>query len=312
MLVNNTIDISVVIPCYNSEQSLPALMDRLVSTLNTMALNYEIILVDDVSKDNTAQTIHAATKKHANVVGIELMNNVGQFIALMCGLEHSKGDYVITMDDDLQHAPEDIPSLYKHLQDNLNCDAVLAIPKIKQHSLFREIGSLFVKKIHEIVFNKPRHLQMSSFRCLTRNLVNAMTSCKTKYPITGLLILSITPRIDAIIVKHHPRYHGKSNYSLYKLLSVTASNIINFSSLPLKIISFIGFSVSAISFVLSILYIYQYLSNDLIISGFTTTIVLVNFYGGLCLLSIGIIGEYINRILQEVNGNPRYKIRKIL
>ena len=304
-------NISVVIPCYNSVKSLPDLVDRLVHTLDNMELHYEIILIDDESKDKTAEAIRAITKKYNNVVGIELMYNVGQFMALMCGLEHSKGDYVITMDDDLQHSPEDIPSLYKHLQDNPHYDAVFATPKIKQHSLFRRIGSLCIKKTNEIIFNKPRNITMSAFRCLTRNLVNTMTSCKTKYPIMGPLILKLTQRISNIQVNHCKRYHGKTNYDFLKLLSTSISNIINFTNIPLKFISMLGIIISAFSFLLAAFYLYGYVFGDEAVSGFTTTVVLITFYSGVQLLSIGIIGEYIARSMQENNSYPRYYIRKI-
>lgn len=275
-----------------------------------MVLRYEIILVDDVSKDNTSQAINVVTKKYNNVIGIELMFNVGQFMALMCGLERSKGEFVITMDDDLQHAPEDIPSLYKHMQDNPYYDAVFAASKIKQHSLFRRMGSLFVKKINEIIFNKPKNITMSPFRCLRRSLVNAITSCKTKYPIMGPLILKLTRRIDNLEVTHLSRFDGKSNYSFLKLVSTTLSNILNFTSAPLAFISWLGIIVCFLSFIIASYFTLRYFFYGSQLSGFTTIIVFMNFFGGLIIFCVGIIGTYLASSFQENNKHPRYLIRE--
>lgn len=305
------IELSVVIPCYNSEQSLEELTSRLNISLASLNISYEIIYVNDCSRDNTMKVLKELTESFQSIIAIDLMYNVGQFKALICGLEHSNGNFIITMDDDLQHPPEEIGEIYSYLKKNPQLDAVFGKPRKKQHSTFRNFGSLIIRKLNDRVFNKPKNLSMSSFRCLTRNLVNTLVGHKTMFPVMGPLILKSTARIENIEVEHNERKYGKSNYNLMKLLKTTFDNIINFSSLPLKYISVLGVSVSILSIIIALVYYIKYLFGYIQLPGWTTIVLLLNFYGGLTLLSIGIIGEYLIRILQEVNGYPRYKIREM-
>lgn len=304
-------EISVVVPCYNSEKSLVELTQRIKQTINKLNIPFEIIYVNDCSRDRTLSVLEELTTQYEEVTAIDLMFNVGQYKALMCGLEQSKGNYVITMDDDLQHPPEEIVRLYYFLKSKPELDAVFGKPEIKQHSTFRNLGSYVIRKINDKVFEKPKHLYMSAFRCLRRKLVETIIDHKTVFPVMGPLILKATKRIENIDVKHNARKYGKSNYNLYKLVKTTFDNIINFSSFPLKYISILGILTSGISFLIVLYYYIRYLLGYIQLPGWTSTILLINIYGGLILLSIGIIGEYLIRILQEVNNYPRFKIRQV-
>lgn len=308
---NNDIEISIVIPCYNSERSLNELVARINKTLASIDIFYEIIFVNDCSKDNSLSVLKKLAKENPFIVIVDLMYNVGQHRAIMCGLKYSKGNFVITMDDDLQHPPEEIPKLYTYLKNNPHLDAAFGQVEIKNHSKFRNLGSLFVKKINEKILGKPKDLSMSAFRCLTRNLTDIVLSYNTMFPLLGPLILRSTNRIENVIFVHHKRKYGTSNYSLPKLIHTTFDNIINFSSLPLKYISILGVSASLLSFVIAIYFFIKYMLGLVTLPGWTSTILFINFYGGLLLLAVGIIGEYLIRILQEVNGYPVYKVRFI-
>lgn len=303
--------LSIVIPCYNSSKSLNELNSRLHQTLNTLNITYEIIYINDCSKDKTLSELKKLSDNHSNVKVIDLMFNVGQFRALYCGLEASSGQYIITIDDDLQHPPEEISKLYAAIKDNQEIDAVFGKYQIKKHSPFRNLGSNFIKFVNEKIYGKPKHLTMSAFRIMRRELVETILNHKTISPVLGAIILKSTDRIINIDVQHDRRKHGKSNYNLIKLIKTTLDNVLNFSSLPLQTISIIGIVISFLSFMFSMFYLVRYFFTDAGVPGWTSIMVLLNFYAGLILISLGLIGEYLIRILMEVNGTPKYTIRHI-
>ena len=305
------IEISVVIPCYNSAKSIDELSDRLVSILDSMNITYEVIFVNDCSKDSTVSIAKKIIQKHNNFKLVDLMFNVGQFRALYCGFQIAQGRYVVTIDDDLQHPPEEIEKLYHAIKSDDEIDAVFGKYISKKHSSFRNIGSSLIKFINEKIYLKPKELTMSAFRIMKKELVDTILSHKTISPVLGAVILKSTNRIMNVDVEHDKRKHGSSNYGLLKLIKTTFDNILNFSSLPLQIISLIGIGVSFISFIFSMFYLLRYFFTDAAVPGWTSIMVLLNFYAGLILISLGLIGEYLIRILMEVNGTPKYKIRHI-
>ncbi len=305
------IELSVVIPCFNSSNTLLELHDKLKRVLQSLEITYEIIYVNDASMDHTSKVLKDIAENNGHTTVIDLLFNVGQFRALMCGLEYSSGNYVITMDDDLQHPPEEIPKLYYELKNNNGLDAVIGKYKKKNHSLIRNAGSTLARKLRGSIFNKPKDFQTTSFRCLTRPLVNAVVSHKTMFPAIGLLIFRSSNKIKSVEVEHHQRKHGKSNYSLFKLIKTLLDNTFSYTSLPLKYISVLGIIVSIVGFSLALYYLVSYLLGRTAVPGWTTVVILLNIYSGLLLLSVGIIGEYLLKTLQEVNGYPRYFIRTI-
>lgn len=304
------IELSIVIPCYNSEHSIEELMERIDQQLNKMGLSYEVICVNDCSKDKTINKFAQLSEKYPQFTGIDLMFNVGQFRALMCGFEQTSGQYIVTMDDDLQHPPEEIDKLYDTLKKNPDIDAVLGAPIKKAHAWYRNIGSFFVRKINEKIFNKPKELRISAFRCLNRKLVDTLVNHKTFFPVMGPLILRSTRNIINVDIEHNQRKYGTSNYTFVKLIKTTIDNIINFSSLPLKYISMLGMISAGISFLMIIYFLFKYFLIGISQPGWTSVVLLINFYSGMILLSLGVIGEYLVRVQAEVNGYPKYVIRK--
>jgi len=307
----NSIELSIIIPCYNSEKSLHELNIALNHVLSSMELTYEIIYVNDCSKDNTISVLKELASTDSQVKVVDLMFNIGQFRTLYCGFEQAKGKYIITMDDDLQHPPEEIPKLYERIKDDENVDAVFGAYSTKEHSYFRNLGSSLIKFVNEKIYGKPKDLTMSAFRIMKRELVETILSHKTISPVLGAIILKSTRNIVNVDIRHDKRKHGKSNYNLIKLIKTTLDNVLNFSSLPLQTISIIGIVVALISFLFSIFYLALYFFTGSVVPGWTSIMVLLNFYAGLILISLGLIGEYLIRILMEVNGTPKYKIRKI-
>lgn len=222
--------VSVVIPCYRSGPWLRELINRLVTALRPFEERYEIVLVNDASPDDTWEVIARLTEENPQIFGIDLMRNVGQFNALMCGLEHTHGDVVVTMDDDLQHAPEDVPMLIEALDGDSALDAVVARYEDKKHGGFRNLGSTIIDWIYRRAYGKPPDLRMSSFRALRRPVVDGMVSFGTVRPVPGALLLQTTRRIRNVPVTHHPRPEGTSGYKVGRLISSTFDNVINSST----------------------------------------------------------------------------------
>jgi glycosyltransferase involved in cell wall biosynthesis len=305
-------ELSVVIPCYGSARAMPELLSRLDRALDALGVESEIVLVDDCSPDALGLVVQRELKTYPRLRYIELMVNVGQFRALMCGFAHARGCCVITMDDDLQHPPEEIAKLYVHLRDSPHLDAVFGAYEKKQHSGGRNLGSWLLRMVNTRIFHKPPGLVMSSFRCLRRELVDALLANRTRYPVIGALILSSTRRIENVTVRHDARKHGRSSYSLAKLVRTTLDNILSFSSLPLQVISVGGVCISLLSFALGGAYVAVHLIRGNGVPGWTSLFLAVNFYAGLGLLSVGIAGEYLVRIIGESRGQPLYVVRRRL
>lgn len=305
-------EISVVIPCYNSAKSLPELIVRLTDSLNKITLSHEIIFVNDCSKDNTLSILEDIVNKYDNVKVIDLMYNVGQFKALYCGLETAKGKYIVTMDDDLQHPPEELHKLYTTISSNINIDAVFGKYEKKQHSFVRNLGTKYVNFINQKLYGKPKELEMTSFRILRSSLIGAILKHKTFSPVFGAIILKISKhKVINVNVKHYERKYGNSNYSITKMIKILFDQALNFTSKPLQIISLIGIFVSVISFIFSIYIMIRYFWIKKSVPGWSSLMVMINFYSGLILISLGLIGEYLIRILMEVNGTPRFVIKDI-
>lgn len=305
-------EISVVIPCYGSAEALPELLSRLDAALDDIGVPAEVILVDDCSPDGLALVAQREVPARPRLRYIELMFNTGQFRALMCGFSHARGRYVVTMDDDLQHPPEEIVRLYDHLRENPQLDAVFGAYEKKHHSGGRNLGSWLLRMVNTWIFHKPPGLVMSSFRCMRRELLEALLANRTRYPVIGPLILSSTRRIENVTVRHDARKHGRSNYNVVRLVRATLDNILSFSSLPLQIISVVGVCISLLSFVLGGVYAIAHLVRGSGVPGWTSLFLAVNFYAGLGLLSVGIAGEYLVRIIGESRGQPLYVVRRRL
>lgn len=305
-------EISVVVPCYGAAKALPELLMRLDAALKALQVDYEILLIDDCAPDGLGAAVQRELPRYPRLRYIELMFNTGQFRALMCGFAHARGRYVVTMDDDLQHPPEEIGKVYERLRDAPHLDAVFGAYEVKRHSADRNLGSWLVRMVNTWIFHKPRNLVMSSFRCLRRELVVTLLANQTRYPVIGPLILSSTRRIENVTVRHDPRKYGRSNYNFARLVRTTFDNVLSFSSLPLQIISIGGVCISLLSFALAGIYAIGHIIRGGGVPGWTSLFLIINFYAGLGLLSVGVVGEYLIRILGESRGQPLYVVRRQL
>ena len=307
---NSVVDISVVIPVFNSGKCLPSLIERLGKALDeTGSQKTEIILVDDASRDESWSVIKTLASQDSRVRGIRLMRNAGQAAATICGLCEARGAIVITMDDDLQHPPEEIPKLIEVLEAQPNIDCVFAYFPIKQHKIYRNVGSQLIRSIYARSFKLPKSVRSSAFRVMRFALAQTVASHGTVNPSVSLLIYESTNRVMSVPVEHAPRYRGSSGYSLAKQLHLALDTICNVTMLPLRAVSMLGFIICFLSIVFATSVMWRYLSDKIHVAGWTTLSLIVSLSSGLILLALGVTGEYIVRILREVRGAPRFIVR---
>ncbi len=299
---------SVVIPAYNCEASLEELCHRIDEVFNRMKKIYEIVVVDDASIDSTWKVMEALREENKKIKIIQLMKNFGQHNALMCGFHNVSGRYIITMDDDLQNPPEEIPKLIDEIQKGY--DSVIGALDIKQDKLFKKAGSFLIRYINTKVFNKPKNLRLSSFRIMTRALTDEIRVLKTPYPYISGMLLSLTKNIGNVTVKHEKRRYGRSTHSFRKLIKLAFNLIINYTSLPLRLLTSFGILISIISFGMGLFFIIKKLLNRDIIPGWTSVVVLISFFNGILLTILSIMGEYLARIISEVSNKQQFVIRK--
>ena len=296
-------DISVVIPVYKSVESLEILTAELIQVMRDLNQSCEIIFVNDSPQFlPTVQTLESLKRKHRGVVRIlEMRKNRGQHFAVLIGLSQSDGNCVITMDDDLQHAPCEIIKLYRALEENERIDAVFAIPddRRKKHHAFRNFGSWCLSKIDHVFLNLPSHVIKSSFRMIRSDVVKLMVHNYTSFPAISGLLLQMTNRVINVEVEHHERKFGRSHYTLPRLIDLVFNNIVHCSAFPLKILGIIGLTVFVLSNLFILIIIGQKLLFSISTPGWTSIVVLIAFFGGLNLLGMGIIGEYLIRIIKE-------------
>jgi glycosyltransferase involved in cell wall biosynthesis len=305
---------SVVVPVYNSTESLVELCQRLTTVFEeTLHETFEIILVDDASPNpDTWETMERIQRHDSHVRVFQLMRNYGQHNATMCGLTQAKGLYVLTMDDDLQHPPEEIPKLVEAFGDGVLWDAVLAVPASREDSFsfHRSAGSWLFNKLMTTTIHKPPGLRFSSFRIMTRALIEALIQFRG-YTITiNSLICMNTQRVRNATLRVEPRKYGESGYSFYNLAALALNHVFNFSAVPLKVMSVVGGMISLLAMIYALLVVYWRITGKIGAAGFATIAVLLSFYSGVILLAIGIMGQYIMRILRTTTMGTQFTVRR--
>jgi polyisoprenyl-phosphate glycosyltransferase len=293
---------SVVIPVYKSSKSLEMITSQINELQSVLGCLFEIIFVNDSPFFNeTCSYLKKINSQNDNVRVITLRKNQGQHLAVLVGLKFAKGKYVITMDDDLQHPVKEIPKLIKAMDENENVEAIFAVPQFqnKKHSLWRNASSFLLNKVDSLFLKKPKGLVKSPFQIMTNDLAMALISNYNAMPSISSLILNTTQNVINIEVSHSPREFGKSNYTLGKMFSLALNNMIHYSSLPLKFMGIVGFTGFLFSIIfISIIFIRK-IFFEVEFPGYSSTVTLISFFGGLNLLAVGIIGEYLIRIIKE-------------
>jgi len=303
---------SVVIPVFNSEKGIDEVVSRVINFFQNNNLNFEIILVNDCSKDNSWVKIKEIAQKEENITSINLLKNYGQHNALFCGFKIAKGDFVITLDDDLQYLPEEI----KHLIDKIHEGYDAVFGKYKKTQYHQNIIRCVLSKLMHIIipkmFNVPADITISSFRIIRRNVVDGIINYKTNFPyITGLIFL-FSGTVANVDVKHNKREFGKSNYSFIKSLRLISKILINYSSYPLIITSSFGLFLSMSSFLFGIFILIKHFTSSTTVPGWASLAILISVLNGYLIFMMGILSEYCFRMLVELSSNQGYQIREII
>lgn len=301
-------EISVVIPIYNSSEIITELHALLLKSLNTVS--HEIILINDGSADNSWEKIRSLASSQKNITAVNLRKNSGQDNALLAGLRLAKGNYIVIMDDDLQHDPADVLRLYEHCKKGY--DVCYANFSGKKQNVIKNAGSELNGKMAEMLSSKPKEIYLSPFKTINKATAEEICKFSGPYPYIDGIILSITSNIGQIPAEHKARHSGKSNYGISKSTSVFMKHFTGFSVLPLRIATFTGCIATLIGLGLAIKYLYDYFISKDFIEGWTTVVILIIFFGGLILITLGIVGEYIGRMYLAINNKPQYSISEIV
>ena len=300
--------VSFVIPCYRSEHTLPAVVAEIQDTMKTLEqYEFEIILVNDCSPDNTFEVIRELCGRADNIKGIDLARNFGQHAALMAGLRHVSGDYTVCLDDDGQTPANEAGKLLEKLEEGY--DAVYAKYEHKHHSAFRNLGSRINDLMTRVMLDKPADLYVSSYFAVKRFIVEDMIRYENSYPYIIGLVLRTTKRIANVTVDHRDRQEGTSGYTLKKLFGLWVNGFTAFSVKPLRIATVIGAVCAGGGFLYGFYTIVKKLINPNVPLGFSSMMSAVVFFGGMIMLMLGLIGEYIGRIYISMNNSPQYVIR---
>ncbi len=301
--------VSVVIPVYGSATILPKLAERLEKSLCACvgAGAFEVVLVHDRGPDNAWTVIEALGQSRPWLRAIELRKNAGQHNAIMAGLSMAHGRFIVTMDDDLQHDPDDIPRVLEALE---HADLCYVQFQSRQHVLWKRLGSAFNDFVASRLLKKPRGLYLSPFRGFRREIGDEAARYQGPFVYLDGLLLQSTSDITTIVAEHHARGDGKSGYSLRKSISLWLQMATSFSIAPLRLVSFAGIAASIIAFVLAAVVAVRKVMTPETAVGWPSLIVTVLFVGGMQLLALGAIGEYTGRILLNVNKRPQFVIGK--
>lgn len=302
--------ISIVVPVYNSAEMLPLLHRRLTAVLSGLHRNYELVFVDDGSQDGSWAVLKQLQQADpAHVVVVQLMRNYGQHNALMCGFRQARGAYIVTMDDDLQHPPEELPKLLTAIEDG-DLDLVYGAYDCKQHNTGKNLASNIVNLFYRFVFKTT--VKLTAFRILRRELLETVLAYSLNFTFIDGLLAWNTRRIGEVVVNHQPRAAGRSGYRFGKLLTLALNLFTNFSLLPLQAVSVCGVGAAMVGFTLGLYYFYLYLASGITVPGYASTIVSILVLGGLQLLGLGIMGEYVGRLHLNVNRKPQYSVRHLV
>ena len=299
--------ISVVIPVYHSQDILPELIRRLGIVLPTLAQQYELVLVNDSSPDKSWDVICTATAQQPWIHAINLMRNYGQHNALLCGIRAARYGVIVTMDDDLQHPPEEIYKLLEVLQSGY--DVVYGRPAQEQHGLLRDLASLTTKLALQNVMGAEIARQVSAFRAFRAEVANAFRHYEGAFVSIDVLLTWGTNRFTAVPVRHEPRMQGASGYTLRKLMTHTMNMMTGFSTKPLQFASLVGFTFTLFGFGVLVYVLIRYLLQGTPVPGFPFLASIIALFSGAQLFALGIIGEYLARMHFRSMQKPPYVVR---
>ena len=312
-----SIGLSIVVPVYRGAATVAMLVEALAALRPEGGM--EVILVNDGSPDNSGEVCRqiaaapptiAGTDQKLPVIYIEHARNYGEHNAVMTGLRHVRGAYVITMDDDLQNPPEEVVRLYDHARLG-NWDVVYTRYAQKKHAPWRNLGSRFANQVADWLLDKPKGLYLSSFRCMSALVVQSVTRYRGPYPYIDGLVMEVTQRIDSIEVRHLPRAEGRSNYTMRRLVRLWLNLATSFSLAPLRLATLLGVMMAALGMVGAVFTIIEALTSERTQTGWASTMTVILLVAGVQSMILGVMGEYVGRTFLSANGKPQGTIRSI-
>lgn len=303
--------ISFVIPCYCSEDTIEAVIQEIIDEVAKQDIyQYEIILVNDCSTDHTSTVLKDLAEKNHNIVIVEFAKNFGQPAAILAGFQKVTGEYMVCMDDDGQMPVESVFDLIRALEDG--ADVVFGRYDSPKQNVFRNIGSRVNVWMSEVLLSKPKDLYISSFWAARRYVIDELVKYDAAYPYMAGLLLRTTRNMVNIPVVHRPRESGSSGYTFFKLLNLWLNGFTAFSVKPLRFATFCGIFCAAIGFIFSIVMVIRKFLNPDILIGYASTITVILFIGGMLMMLLGLVGEYVGRIYISINKAPQYVIRGVI
>ena len=305
--------ISFVIPCYRSQATLPSVIREIQETMEGLRqYTYEVVLVNDCSPDDTFETIRELCRENANMTGINLAKNFGQHSALMAGFHQIKGDIVVCLDDDGQTPAGEVGKLLEGIEKG--ADVVYAKYAHKHHSGFRNWGSHVNELMTRVMLGKPKDLYVSSYFAARRFVVDEMIKYEYPYPYVIGLVLRTTKNIINVEVNHRDRLEGTSGYTLGKLLNLWFNGFTAFSVKPLRIATVTGAGCALLGFAYGIYTIIKkiFINPPGLVTGFSALMSVLVFMGGMLMLMLGLVGEYMGRMYISMNRSPQYVVREIV
>ncbi len=304
--------VSFVIPCYRSASTVSAVVEEINSAMEALpGYEYEIVLVNDSSPDDTFSVIEGLARRDSRITAVDLAKNFGQHAAIMAGFHHSCGDYIVCLDDDGQTPANEVGKLLSKLEEGY--DVVYAsYGHHKQHSFFRNFGSWLNGKMTEIMLGKPKELYLTSYFAAQRFIVDEMLRYEHCFPYIMGLVLRSTKNICNVPVNHRQRQEGRSGYNLSKLLNLWMNGFTSFSIKPLRMASYLGCLTALIGFIYALVIVIRYFTVHMAPMGWSSTTALLLILGGIILLVMGLVGEYVGRIFMCVNASPQYVERKVV
>jgi undecaprenyl-phosphate 4-deoxy-4-formamido-L-arabinose transferase len=298
--------ISVIVPVYNGELTLPDLVRRLDPVLRGLAREYEMVLVNDGSRDQSWAIIQRLATENSLVRGINLMRNYGQHNALLCGIRAARCETVVTLDDDLQHAPEDMPKLIAKLEEGF--DVVYGTPEREPHGLWRGVASKLTKFALQHVMGAKLARNVSAYRVLRTHLRVAFRRYQSPFVSLDVLLTWGTTRFAAITVPHHPRAAGKSNYTLRALIVHALTLMTGFSAWPLQVASAIGFGFTVFGILVFVYVVTRFFVEGRSVPGFPFLASIIAIFSGAQMFALGIMGEYLARMHFRMMERPTYVV----
>jgi glycosyltransferase involved in cell wall biosynthesis len=301
--------LSIVVPVYRGAATVASLVHALAALRPEGGM--EVVLVNDGSPDNSAEVCAALVAEGVMpITYIEHARNYGEHNAVMTGLRHVRGAYVITMDDDLQNPPEEVVRLYDHAR-NGGWDVVYTRYAQKKHAPWRNLGSRFANQVADWLLDKPKGLYLSSFRCMSALVVRSVTRYRGPYPYVDGLVMEVTQRIDSIEVKHLPRAEGRSNYTMRRLVRLWLNLATSFSLAPLRLATLLGAGMAALGTLGAVFTIIEALTSHHTQSGWASTMTVILLVAGVQSMILGVMGEYVGRTFLSANGKPQGTVRTI-